>query len=124
MVGTNRRSEWEAGHCRRSGATTGLAVGSGGPLRLICAPQACGYKCTMRVTGHSSGVPGPRTRQPQAYFRRVRPVWGGVGWPYEQDLNADSLYCAGTPVTRAAARPGRDDRSQPPAPMAAQSDPV
>ncbi len=63
-----------------------------------------------------------RELRDEAYFRRVRPVWGGVGWPHEQDLSADTLYCAGKPVGTASAGPGRGDRSQPPTPMAARSD--
>ena len=33
----------------------------------------------------------------EAYFQRVRPIGCGVEWPNEQDLSADTLYCAGTP---------------------------
>ena len=58
----------------------------------------------------------------EAYFQRVRPVWGGVGWPHEQDLSADTLYLAGNPVATASGSANRDERSQPPAPMAARSD--
>ncbi len=39
-----------------------------------------------------------RELRDEAYFQRVRPVWGGVEWPHEQDLSADTLYCAGTSV--------------------------
>ena len=34
----------------------------------------------------------------ETYFQRVRPVWGGVEWPHEQDLSADTLYMAGNPA--------------------------
>lgn len=52
----------------------------------------------------------------EGYFQRVRPVWGGVEWPHEQDLSADTLYCAGTPLTpssRLATSSHQADRSQP-----------
>jgi hypothetical protein len=41
-----------------------------------------------------------RELRDEAYFRRVRTVrgGGGVAWPHEQDLSADTLYCSGTPV--------------------------
>ncbi len=60
----------------------------------------------------------------ETYFRRVRRVWGGVEWPHEQDLSADTLYCAGTPVAvlRSTASSGQDDRSQSPALHAAPVD--
>lgn len=53
----------------------------------------------------------------EAYFQRVRSVGGGVEWPHEQDLSADTLYCAGTPLTpsRSITSSRRDDRSHPPA---------
>ena len=38
-----------------------------------------------------------RELRDETYFRRVRPVWGGVEWPNEQDLSSDTLYCAGLP---------------------------
>ena len=63
-----------------------------------------------------------RELRDEAYFRRVRPVWGGVEWPHEQDLSADTLYCAGTPVASPSASLGRDDRSEPPALHAAPID--
>jgi len=52
----------------------------------------------------------------EAYFQCVRPVWGGVEWPHEQDLSADTLYCAGTPLapTRPVTSSRRDDRAQRP----------
>ncbi len=52
----------------------------------------------------------------EAYFQRVRPVWGGVEWPDEQDLSADTLYCAGTPCTssRPVTSSRRHDRSHQP----------
>ncbi len=61
----------------------------------------------------------------EVYFQRVRPVWGGVEWPHEQDLSADTLYCAGTPLTpsRPVASSRRDDRvPQPAASPAARAD--
>jgi hypothetical protein len=58
-----------------------------------------------------------------AYFKRVRPVWGGIEWPHEQDLSSDTLYCAGVPVeepgrTTASRRSGR---SEPMIPRAARA---
>lgn len=39
----------------------------------------------------------------EAYFRKVRPVWGGVEWPHEQDLSAaarnSSISALGLPVS-------------------------
>lgn len=59
----------------------------------------------------------------EAYFRGVRPIWGGVEWPHEQDLSADTLYCAGTPLTSPPPLSGRDDRpARPAAGYAAQAD--
>ncbi len=66
-----------------------------------------------------------RELRDEAYFQRVRPVWGGVEWPHEQDLSADTLYCAGTPLTpsRSVTSSRRDDRShQPAARHAARAD--
>jgi hypothetical protein len=42
----------------------------------------------------------------EAYFRDVRLVWGGVEWPHEQDLSADTLYSRGIPL-RKPAKPRR-----------------
>ena len=39
-----------------------------------------------------------RELRDEAYFQHVRLVWGGVEWPHEQDLSADTLYCAGKPL--------------------------
>ena len=41
-------------------------------------------------------------RDPQ-YFRRVRVAFGGIMWPHEQDLSADTIECeleAGPPNMR------------------------
>jgi hypothetical protein len=67
-----------------------------------------------------------RELRDQAYFQRVRLVWGGVEWPHEQDLSADTLYCAGTPVKPSppVTSSRRDDRShQPAAGHAKRADP-
>jgi hypothetical protein len=59
----------------------------------------------------------------ETYFRRVRPVWGGVEWPHEQDLSADTLYCASTPVAAPrSASSGRAGRSSSAALQAAPVD--
>lgn len=34
------------------------------------------------------------------YFRKVRIIWGGVGWPNEQDLSADTLLLRGEKVPK------------------------
>jgi Protein of unknown function (DUF2442) len=54
-----------------------------------------------------------RELRDEAYFRRVRPVAGGVEWPHEQDLSADTLYVAGTPLpsSRSATPSSQHDRS-------------
>jgi hypothetical protein len=39
-----------------------------------------------------------RELRDEGYFKRVRPIWGGVEWPNQQDLSADTLYYAGAPV--------------------------
>ncbi len=39
-----------------------------------------------------------RELEDETYFRRVRRISGGVEWPNEQDLSADTLYLAGTPL--------------------------
>ncbi len=31
----------------------------------------------------------------ESYFKKVRIVWGGIEWPHEQDLSADTLYYRG-----------------------------
>jgi uncharacterized protein DUF2442 len=58
-----------------------------------------------------------RELRDEAYFQRVRPVAGGVEWPHEQDLSADTLYVAGTPLpsSRSATPSNRHDRSHRPA---------
>jgi uncharacterized protein DUF2442 len=58
-----------------------------------------------------------RELRDEAYFRRVRPVTGGVEWPHEQDLSADTLYVVGTPLpsSRSATSSSRHDRSHRPA---------
>ncbi len=59
-----------------------------------------------------------RQLRDEAYFQRVRTVWGGVEWPHEQDLSADTLYCAGTPPPRpdgGAIRPYSSSSSSRPA---------
>ena len=33
----------------------------------------------------------------EAYLKKVRVVHGGVEWPHEQDLSADTLYYCGNP---------------------------
>ena len=64
-----------------------------------------------------------RELRDEAYFRRVRPVAGGVEWPHEQDLSADTLYVAGIPLpsSRSTTPSSRHDRShRPPAHHAAR----
>lgn len=34
-----------------------------------------------------------------SYFGRVKPFFGGVGWPHEQDFSADTLYLESKAVT-------------------------
>ncbi|HCU25659.1 MAG TPA: hypothetical protein DF383_11645 [Deltaproteobacteria bacterium] len=34
----------------------------------------------------------------EKYFKKVRLVWGGVGWPRQQDLSAETIYYRGSPV--------------------------
>ena len=34
----------------------------------------------------------------QSYLKKVRPVWGGIEWPHQQDLSADTLYYLGIPL--------------------------
>ncbi len=66
-----------------------------------------------------------RQLRDEAYFQRVQPVRGGVEWPHEQDLSADTLYCAGTPLTpsRSVSSSRRGNRShQSTARQAAQAD--
>jgi Protein of unknown function (DUF2442) len=46
-----------------------------------------------------------RELRDEAYFQRVRPVRGGVEWPHEQDLSADTLYCAGSPLMPSRSAP-------------------
>jgi Protein of unknown function (DUF2442) len=33
------------------------------------------------------------------YFRKVKPFFGGVQWPHEQDFSADTLYLEGELLT-------------------------
>lgn len=56
-----------------------------------------------------------RELRDEAYFQRVRPIWGGVEWPHEQDLSADTLYCSGIPIASSAESRDLDDRSAAPA---------
>jgi hypothetical protein len=34
-----------------------------------------------------------------SYFRQAQIIFGGVSWPNEQDLSADTLYLRSTPIT-------------------------
>ena len=34
----------------------------------------------------------------ESYLKKVRIISGGVEWPHEQDLSADTLYCRGIPL--------------------------
>jgi hypothetical protein len=36
----------------------------------------------------------------EKYFRKVRVVWGGIEWPHEQDLSAETLYCRGIAIKK------------------------
>ena len=36
----------------------------------------------------------------EKYFRKVRVIWGGIEWPNEQDLSAETLFEIGKPVGR------------------------
>lgn len=60
----------------------------------------------LRVTFHGSGTrlfdASPyldkgvfKELKDEKYFRKVRVVWGGIEWPHEQDLSAETLYCRG-----------------------------
>lgn len=57
-----------------------------------------------------------RELRDETYFRRVRSIRGGVEWPHEQDLSADSLYHAGVPDTPSPPdlSSRREDRSRRP----------
>jgi hypothetical protein len=33
-----------------------------------------------------------------SYFKKVRVVWGGIQWPHEQDLSAETLYADGISI--------------------------
>lgn len=59
-----------------------------------------------------------RELRDETYFRRVRAIRGGVEWPHEQDLSADTLYHAGVPATPPGsdASPRRENRSRRPSP--------
>lgn len=37
-----------------------------------------------------------------AYFESVRVIFGGIEWPNEQDLSADTLYLRGVPLDLAS----------------------
>ncbi len=39
------------------------------------------------------------------YFKKVRLVWGGVEWPHQQDLSADTLYARSVPVKAPRRKP-------------------
>ena len=41
-----------------------------------------------------------RELRDERYFKKVRIVWGGLEWPHEQDLSADTLYSRGTAVRK------------------------
>jgi hypothetical protein len=34
----------------------------------------------------------------EKYFKKVRLIWGGVEWPHEQDLSAETLYHRSRPI--------------------------
>ncbi len=34
----------------------------------------------------------------ESYLKKVRIISGGIEWPHEQDLSADTLYCRGIPL--------------------------
>lgn len=36
----------------------------------------------------------------ESYFQKVRIVSGGIEWPHEQDLSADTLYYRGIPLRK------------------------
>ena len=38
--------------------------------------------------------------QNEKYFKKVRVIWGGIEWPHEQDLSAETLYSRGILVKR------------------------
>ena len=38
----------------------------------------------------------------ESYLKKVRIVSGGVEWPHEQDLSADTLYYRGIPLKKSA----------------------
>ena len=40
----------------------------------------------------------------ESYLRKVRIIWGGLEWPHEQDLSADTLYYHGTPLRTSRVR--------------------
>ena len=39
-----------------------------------------------------------RELQNEAYLEKARVVWGGIEWPHEQDLSADTLYYRSVPL--------------------------
>lgn len=43
----------------------------------------------------------------ESYLKKVRIVSGGIEWPHEQDLSADTLYFRGMPVGKPEAAPRR-----------------
>lgn len=36
----------------------------------------------------------------ESYFQKVRIVSGGIEWPHQQDLSADTLYYRGIPLRK------------------------
>ena len=40
----------------------------------------------------------------ESYLKKVRVISGGLEWPHEQDLSADTLYYRGTPLKQSRAR--------------------
>ena len=37
------------------------------------------------------------------YFNKVRIIWGGVEWPHQQDLSAETLYHSGVSISNSKA---------------------
>ena len=40
----------------------------------------------------------------ESYLKKVRIISGGVEWPHEQDLSADTLYCRGIALRQPSRR--------------------
>lgn len=38
----------------------------------------------------------------ESYLKKVRIISGGIEWPHEQDLSADTLYYRGIPLKRSS----------------------